>query len=77
MNASLAVRDEALGSSSPYSAALGASQTATPRTGEASRNWLPEAPPTRYGENPLVQVRLCGKVCSLRLRIREKSSVYG
>jgi hypothetical protein len=75
--ASLAVRDEALGSSSPYRGALGASQIAAPRTGEASCNQLPEVPPTRYGGNPLVQVRLCENVHSLRPRIREKSSVYG
>jgi hypothetical protein len=75
MNASLAVRDEALGSSSPYSGALDASQIAAPRTGEVSCNRLPEAPPTRYGKNPLVQVRPCGTVRSLHPRIREKSSV--
>jgi hypothetical protein len=77
MNASLAVGDEAPGSSSPYSGALGASQTAAPRTGEASCNRLPEVPPTRYGGNPLVQVRPCGTVRSLLPRIREKSSVDG
>jgi hypothetical protein len=76
-NAILAIRDEALGSSSPYNGALGASQTAAPRTGEASCNQLPEVPPTRYGETPLVQVRQCGTVHFLRPRIREKSSVYG
>jgi hypothetical protein len=75
MNASLAVRGEALGSSSPYSGALGSSQTAAPRTREASCNRLPEAPTIRYGENPLVQVRPCGTVRSLHPRIREKSSV--
>jgi hypothetical protein len=77
MNVSLAVRDEAPGSSSPYSGAPGASRTAAPRTGEASCILLPEAPPTKYEGNPLVQVRPCGNVCSLFPRIREKSSVYG
>jgi hypothetical protein len=70
-------RDEAPGSSSPYSGALDASQTAAPRTGEASRNQLPEVPPTRYMGNPLVRACQCGTVHSLRPRIREKSSVYG
>jgi hypothetical protein len=44
---------------------------------EASCNQLPEVPPTKYGGNPLVQVRQCGTMHSLRPRIREKSSVYG
>jgi hypothetical protein len=75
MNASLAVRDEALGSSSPYSRALGASRAAAPCTGEASCNRLPKVPLTRYEENPLVQVHPCGTVRSLRPRICEKSFV--
>jgi hypothetical protein len=76
-NASLAVGDEAPGSSSPYSGALDASRTAAPRTEEASCIRPPEVPPTRYGESPLVQARQCGTMHSLRPRIREKSSVYG
>jgi hypothetical protein len=76
-NASLATGDEALGSSSPYSGALSASQTAAPHTGEASCNQLPEVPPKRYGGNPLVQAHPCGTMHSLRPRIHEKSSVYG
>jgi hypothetical protein len=75
MNVSLAIRDEALGSSSPYSGALGASRTAAPCTGEASCNLLSEVPPTGYGGNTPVQVRPRGIVCYLRPRIREKSSV--
>jgi hypothetical protein len=76
-NASLAAGDEAPGSSSPYNGALGASRTAAPRTGEASCNQPLEVPPTKYGENPLVQARQCGTMHSLRPRICEKSSVYG
>ena len=77
VNASLAAGDEAPGSSSPYSGALGASRTAAPRTEEASCNQPPEVPPTKYGESPLVQARQCGIVHSLHPRIRGKSSVYG
>jgi hypothetical protein len=74
-NASLAARDEAPRSSSPYNEVPDAPRTAAPRTREASYNRLPVVPPTRCEENPLVQVRPCGNVCSLLLRIREKSSV--
>jgi hypothetical protein len=76
-NASLAVGDEAPGSSSPYSGALGASRTAAPRTKKVSCNRPPEVPPTKYRENPLAQARQCGTVHSLRPRIRGKSSMYG
>jgi hypothetical protein len=63
-NASLAVGDEAPGSSSPYSGALCASRTAAPCIGEVSCIQLPEVPPTKYGENPLVQARQCVTVHS-------------
>jgi hypothetical protein len=76
-SASLAAGDEAPGSSSPYSGALGASRTAAPRTEEASCIRPPEVPPTKYGESPLVQARQCGTMRSLRPRIRGRSSVYG
>jgi hypothetical protein len=77
MNASLAIEDEAPGSSSPYSGALDASRTAALRTEEASCNRPPEVPPTKCGESPLVQARQCGTVHFRRLRIRGESSVYG
>jgi hypothetical protein len=77
MNASLAVGDEAPGSSSPYSGALNASRTAAPRTEEASCIRPPEVPPTKCGESPPVQARQCGTVHFRRLRIRGKPSVYG
>jgi hypothetical protein len=77
MNASLAIGDEALGSSSPYSGALGASRTAALRTEGVSRIRPPKVPPTKCGESPLVQARQCGIVHSHRLWIRGKSSVYG
>jgi hypothetical protein len=76
MNASLAIGDEAPGSSSPYSGALDASRTAAPRTEGVSRIRPPEVPPTKRGESPLVQVRQCGTVHFRHLRIRGKSSVY-
>ena len=77
VNASLAAGDEAPRSSSPYSGALGASQTAAPCTEEVSCIRPPEVPPTKCGESPLMQARQCGTVHSRRLRIRGKSSVYG
>src|SRR5688572_17364510 len=77
VNASLAVGDEAPGSSSPYNGALDASRTAAPRTEEASCIRPPEVPPTKCGESPLVQACQCGTVHYRRLRIRGKSSVYG
>jgi hypothetical protein len=74
-NASPVATDEAPRSSSPYSGVPGAPRTTALHTGEASYNRLPVALHTKCGENPLVQVRPCGNVCSLLPRIREKSSV--
>jgi hypothetical protein len=74
-NASLTVGDEAPRSSSPYNEVHGAPRIATPHTGEAQRNLLLVVPPTKCGESPLVQDRLCGNVHSRRPWVRDKSSV--
>jgi hypothetical protein len=54
VNASLAVGDEAPGSSLPYSGALDASRTAALCTEEVSCIRPPKVPPTKCSESPLV-----------------------